>query len=57
VPKSGWMVLWGWASAYQKELIETTKIDECKHGLIGRLGWHFVHHTPFHLWGQGAFYK
>jgi NADH dehydrogenase FAD-containing subunit len=57
VPKSGYMVLWGWVSAYQKELIETTKIDECKHNLLGSWGWHFVHHTPIHLWGQGAFYK
>jgi len=56
-PKSGKMVLWGLASAIQKELIETTKVDECRMGWIGLLGWHFVHHTPVHLFGEGAFWK
>lgn len=46
-PGTGNMVLWGKASAIQKELIESTKVDECKRGLLGRLGWHFVHNTPF----------
>jgi len=55
VPKSGNMVLWGILSAYQKELIETTKVDECKMGWIGLAIWHFVHHTPVHLWGAGRF--
>lgn len=54
-PKSGYMVLKGFASAVQKELIETTKVDECKMGFIGLLGWHFVHHTPVHLFGDGKF--
>lgn len=54
-PKSGYLVLKGFASAVQKELIESTKVDECKMGFIGLLGWHFVHHTPIHLWGEGAF--
>ncbi len=52
-PKSGYMVVWGWPCAIQKELIETTKVDECRMGLIGILIWHFVHHTPVHLWGDG----
>jgi len=52
-PKSGYMVVWGWPCAIQKELIETTKVDECKMGIIGLLIWHFVHHTPVHLWGDG----
>jgi hypothetical protein len=51
---SGKLTLWGWVSAYQKELIETTKVDECKAGCIGTLIWHFVHHTPVHLWGKGS---
>jgi len=56
-PKSGSMVLYGWPSAIQKELIETTKVMECKMSWIGLLGWHFVHHTPVHLFGEGAFYR
>jgi apoptosis-inducing factor 2 len=47
-PGTGILTLWGKASAVQKELIESTKVDECKYGLIGRMGWHFVHHTPFY---------
>jgi len=50
---SGYMVLWGILSAIQKALIESTKTDECKGGLIGEWIWHFVHHTPVHLWGAG----
>jgi len=53
---SGYMVNWWYPAALQKEIIETTKIDECKHGIIGRCIWHFVHHTPVHLWGRGPFY-
>jgi len=53
VKGSGYMVLWGRLSAIQKEIIEMSKVDECKHGVIGRLIWHFVHHTPVHLWGGG----
>jgi len=52
---SGWMVNWWYPAALQKEIIETTKIDECKHGLVGRCIWHFVHHTPVHLFGKGPF--
>merc|ERR1711862_359903 len=51
---SGYMVNWWILAALQKEIIETTKIDECKDRWIGFLIWHFVHHTPCHLWGRGA---
>jgi len=50
---SGIMVNWYWPAALQKEIIETTKVDECKGGLIGFMIWHFVHHTPIHLFGRG----
>jgi len=53
---SGYMVNWWYFAAIQKEFIETTKVDECKNHLIGKMIWHFVHHTPIHLWGRGAFY-
>jgi len=56
-PGSGYMVLWGWCSAVQKEIIEASKVDECKHGIVGQCIWYFVHHTYVHLWGEGAFYK
>jgi len=52
---SGYMVNWYWPAAIQKELIETTKIDECKDNLIGTLIWYFVHHTPVNCWGRGPF--
>merc|ERR1712107_901155 len=35
--------------------IESTKINECKDEWIGILIWHFVHHTPVHLFGKGRF--
>ena len=50
---SGWCVLWGQLSAVQKEIIEASKVDECANGIVGRYIWHFVHHTPVHLWGGG----
>jgi len=50
---SGSMVNCWYAAALQKELIESTKIDECKDRPIGKMIWHFVHHTPMHLWGRG----
>merc|ERR1712130_155161 len=50
---SGYMVNWWIPAALQKEIIETTKIDECRDGFIGWMIWHFVHHTPCHLWGRG----
>lgn len=50
---SGYMVNWWIPAALQKEFIETTKINECKDGIIGKLIWHFVHHTPIHLFGRG----
>merc|ERR1711957_85139 len=52
---SGFMVNWWYPSALQKEIIETTKIDECRHGIIGRCIWHFVHHTPINMFGRGPF--
>jgi len=53
VKGSGCMMVWGNLCAWQKWFIEWSKVDECKHNLIGRLIWHFVHHTPVHLWGGG----
>eukprot|EP00811_Abedinium_folium_P033418 NODE_6383_length_1676_cov_20.362169.p1 GENE.NODE_6383_length_1676_cov_20.362169~~NODE_6383_length_1676_cov_20.362169.p1 ORF type:complete len:474 (+),score=139.39 NODE_6383_length_1676_cov_20.362169:62-1423(+) len=52
-PNSGKCILWGRLSAWQKWIIEWSKIDECKYGVIGRCIWHFVHHTPVHLFGGG----
>merc|ERR1712224_733726 len=49
---SGYMVNWWIPAALQKEIIETTKVNECANGWIGTLIWHFVHHTPVHLWGK-----
>jgi len=53
---SGYMVNWWIPAALQKEIIESTKINECKNGCIGILIWHFVHHTPVHLFGKGPFW-
>jgi hypothetical protein len=50
---SGFMCVWGRLCAFQKEFIEISKVDECRMGVIGRLIWHFVHHTPLHLFGGG----
>merc|ERR1712137_1408790 len=50
---SGYMVNWWLPAAIQKEIIETTKVDEMKDNCIGVLIWHFVHHTPFNLFGRG----
>jgi len=50
---SGYMVNWWIWAALQKEVIETTKIDECKDRFIGKAIWHFVHHTPVNCWGRG----
>ena len=50
---SGIMCVWGQLCAVQKEIIEASKVDECAYGVIGRLIWHFVHHTPVHLFGGG----
>jgi len=50
---SGYMVNWWYPAALQKEIIESTKINECRDGIIGKMIWHFVHHTPFNLWGRG----
>merc|ERR1711972_988635 len=49
---SGYMVNWWIWAALQKEIIESTKIDECKDKPVGKMIWHFVHHTPMHLIGR-----
>eukprot|EP00429_Kryptoperidinium_foliaceum_P012755 CAMPEP_0176036974 /NCGR_PEP_ID=MMETSP0120_2-20121206/18314_1 /TAXON_ID=160619 /ORGANISM="Kryptoperidinium foliaceum, Strain CCMP 1326" /LENGTH=479 /DNA_ID=CAMNT_0017370361 /DNA_START=50 /DNA_END=1490 /DNA_ORIENTATION=+ len=43
---SGLMCVWGSPCAVQKEIIEASKVNECAYGLVGRLIWYFVHHTP-----------
>jgi len=43
---SGWLVNWWWPAVIQKDLIEKTKVMECKHSRVGRAIWHFVHHRP-----------
>jgi NADH dehydrogenase FAD-containing subunit len=53
VKNSGLMCVWGSPCAVQKEIIEASKVDECAFGFVGRLIWHFVHHTPVHLFGGG----
>lgn len=50
---SGCMANWSTLAAVQKELIESTKIDECKGRPIGKMVWHLVHHTPINMWGRG----
>merc|ERR1712110_885010 len=50
---SGWMVNWWIWAALQKEIIESTKIDECRDRPIGKMIWHFVHHTPVNFFGRG----
>merc|ERR1719353_2488091 len=52
---SGCMVNWWLPAALQKEIIETTKVNECKNGIIGICIWHFVHHTPCNWFGRGPF--
>jgi NADH dehydrogenase FAD-containing subunit len=54
-PGTGLFSVWGGPCAVQKEIIEASKVDECKGGVIGFCIWHFVHHTPVHLWGDGKF--
>merc|ERR1711957_70154 len=51
---SGYMVNWWYPAAIQKEIIETTKVDEMKDNCIGIMIWHFVHHTPVNCFGRGA---
>merc|ERR1712083_425372 len=53
---SGWMVNWWFFAAIQKEIIESSKVNECKDGLIGLAIWHFVHHTPINLFGRGLLF-
>jgi NADH dehydrogenase FAD-containing subunit len=56
VKNSGHMVNWWLPAALQKEIIETSKVNECKNGIIGICIWHFVHHTPVHLFGDGPLF-
>jgi len=56
-PGSGMLALWGWVSAVQKEIIEASKVNEAMDGCLGTCIWHFVHHTPVHMWGEGAWKK
>jgi len=51
---SGYMVNWWIWAALQKEIIEQTKIDECKDKPVGKMIWHFVHHTPIHVIGRAT---
>jgi len=53
---SGVMCVWGGPCSVQKEIIEASKTDECAYGVVGRLIWHFVHHTPIHMWGKGPLF-
>jgi hypothetical protein len=53
IPNSGYTCVYGSICAVQKEFIEQSKTNECRMGICGRLIWHFVHHTPIHLWGGG----
>jgi len=53
---SGYMVNWWIPAALQKDIIESTKINECKNGCVGILIWHFVHHMPVNLWGKGPLF-
>merc|ERR1711896_22253 len=55
VKNSGHMVNWWLLAALQKEIIETSKVNECKNGIIGICIWHFVHHTPVNCFGRGPF--
>merc|ERR1712050_109694 len=52
---SGYMVNWWIFAALQKEIIESSKVDECRDRFMGKLIWHFVHHTPVNLFGRGPF--
>merc|ERR1712113_440507 len=55
VKSSGYMVNWWIFAALQKEIIETSKVNEAKDRCVGLLIWHFVPHTPINCWGQGPF--
>ena len=47
---SGYCVLWGQLSAVQREVIEASKINECRNIMVGRLIWHFMHRTPVKIY-------
>jgi NADH dehydrogenase FAD-containing subunit len=56
-PGSGFMLLKGWMSVILKEFLEASIVDAKKGGMVCQLVWYFVHHTPIHLWGEGACWK
>eukprot|EP00927_Polykrikos_kofoidii_P079180 TRINITY_DN7596_c0_g1_i1.p1 TRINITY_DN7596_c0_g1~~TRINITY_DN7596_c0_g1_i1.p1 ORF type:complete len:476 (-),score=82.38 TRINITY_DN7596_c0_g1_i1:80-1507(-) len=53
---SGRMVAHRYFAVVQKMIIEKTKVNESRHGVLGRLLWYFVHHTPCNLWGKGPLF-
>ncbi|CAJ1443438.1 unnamed protein product [Effrenium voratum] len=53
---SGYMVNWWMPAAIQKEIIESSKVNECKDCWPGILIWHFVHHMPVNFWGRGPWF-
>jgi len=56
-PGSGFLLLWGWCSVILKEFLEASIVDAKKGGYVCQAIWYFVHHTPFHLWGDGSMFK
>jgi NADH dehydrogenase FAD-containing subunit len=53
---SGIVGLVGVLAVLQKDAIEISKVTEERHGIIGRMIWHYVHNTPVHLWGGGPLF-
>eukprot|EP00747_Dinoflagellata_sp_TGD_P196755 gnl/TRDRNA2_/TRDRNA2_67268_c1_seq1.p1 gnl/TRDRNA2_/TRDRNA2_67268_c1~~gnl/TRDRNA2_/TRDRNA2_67268_c1_seq1.p1 ORF type:complete len:392 (+),score=60.86 gnl/TRDRNA2_/TRDRNA2_67268_c1_seq1:70-1176(+) len=44
----------GLVAAAQKELVETTKVAQCRGDhMLASLFWHVIHHWPINLWGRG----
>lgn len=56
-PGSGNLLLWGWPSVILKEFLEASIVSAKKGNWLMIAAWFFVHHTPIHLWGEGAWYK
>jgi NADH dehydrogenase FAD-containing subunit len=50
---SGIVGLVGTLAVLQKDVIELSKTNEEKNRIVGKMIWHYVHNTPFHLWGEG----
>lgn len=42
----GYMALWGRPVVLQKKMIEMTKVDEYRRGVVGRSIWYMVHRVP-----------